>query len=178
MEPSIRPPGRRDARPIDGFFPQRKLRESGWSQEHTEETRRGKRWGRSRSCYRARKFLSARLDTATAALVAASPRLSRDIVVLFVYLPPRGTDNVNFVNDFAIWSAPSQRTNKASWEWRFDVCIMVYRGASEYRVDRSTRTASPEEYSRRRWSVKCEGKKGENKEDERERGRIGEIVYR
>lgn len=76
-----------ETRPIDGFFPQRKLREL---ESGAQKTHRGKKTkeeaGRG---YRGRKFLSARLDTATAALVAASPRLSRDIVVFLVYFPPR-----------------------------------------------------------------------------------------
>lgn len=42
-----------------------------------------KRGRRSRPCYRARKFFLARLDTASPLLAAASPRLSRDIVVYF-----------------------------------------------------------------------------------------------
>lgn len=72
-----------EAHPIDGFFPQRQ-RES--REEMRQEHRRctvKKRGRRSWLCYRARKFFLARLDTASPLLVAASPRLSRDIVVYF-----------------------------------------------------------------------------------------------
>lgn len=116
-----------ETRPIDGFFPQRKLRE--WMESGAQKTmHRGGGGGKTKEeaglGYCGRKFLSARLDTATAALVAASPRLSRDIVVLLVYFPPRDGQREFRERLRDLKRSVAERTNKAGWEWRFDVCIM------------------------------------------------------
>lgn len=78
-----------EAHPIEGFFPQRRRESKRGDASGAQKMHRGKkkRRRRSRPRYRARKFFLARLDTASPLLVAASPRLSRDIVV---YFPSRG----------------------------------------------------------------------------------------
>lgn len=160
-----------EAYPIDGFFPQRQRRRE---RERESQERRCVRsvedasWKKEdeevRPCYRARKFFLARLDTASPLPAAASPRLSRDIVV---YFPSRGGQHAfrERVRDLQRSVATDGQSGR---EWRFDVCIMVHRSASEYRVDRNTGENRALRKSVFTATLKCEVK-GEKEDEENER---------